>query len=398
MIPGGVASFSRRFRRIPVPAIGLAGIVTLVILNLIPASQPFEGVLEASSVTFQTTGGGETSDRSFLTAQVSSISLDGLDVDGVGGAFPVQLGGEIRGASQEGVALPQLEARPSLSLRLADGAKLRLGVSAPGSSPIGLRLVLPPGTNVRDLTYAEPTSTLSFGIVPPSGGEKPTLTITPQEPLLVEIGSARALSGIHLPSSGEVRLRLDTSEFSVPFRTPARLRLKLAAPPGIDLFPQSLPVTEVRFEKELRSSFGEVPIPRSTLRSGTLHLGLQEGLTLRPDQSLIIQPPGIEEFSFLRVPLPQKAAPPPAAADSSSPQEPARLHIGVVGTSRSIAAGLSQRHPTSFRRGSVLSGLLAPAELAAVNGFLGGVASALVLSFFKEEKEKNPDRKRTWIQ
>jgi hypothetical protein len=33
-----------------------------------------------------------------------------------------------------------------------------------------------------------------------------------------------------------------------------------------------------------------------------------------------------------------------------------------------------------------------------VNGFLGGIASALVLSFFKEEKEKNPERKRTWIQ
>ena len=59
------------------------------------------------------------------------------------------------------------------------------------------------------------------------------------------------------------------------------------------------------------------------------------------------------------------------------------LTVGVVGTSRSIAAGLSQRNPTSFRRGSVLSGLLAPAQLAAVNGFLGGIASALVLSFFK---------------
>ncbi len=386
-IPAAVAAFARRFRRIPLPAIGLAGVATLVILNLTPVSQPFEGVLEATSLTLKTAGGGEASDRSFLATQVSAISLGGLDVDGVGGPFPVQLGGEgakISGASQEGVALPQLEARPSLPLRLGDGAKLRLGASASGSAPIGLRLVLPSGTTVRDLTYDEHTSTLAFGIVPPSGA-KPTLQITPQEPLQVEISSARALPGIRLPSSGEVRFRLDTSEFSVPITAPARLRLKLAAPPGIDLFPQRLPVTEVSFEEELRSSYDEVPIPRSTLRGGTLHLGLQEGLSLRPDQSLIIQPPGIEEFSFLRVPLPQKAASPPAPADPSSPEEPARLTVGVVGTSRSIAAGLSQRNPTSFRRGSVLSSLLAPAQLAAVNGFLGGITSALVLSFFNKD-------------
>jgi hypothetical protein len=383
-IPAAVAAFARRFRRIPLPAIGLAGIGTLVILNLIPAFQPFEGVLEATSLTFKTAGGSEANDRSFLATQVSEISLGGLDVDGVGGAFPAQLGGEIRGASQQGVALPQLEARPSLQLQLGDGAKLRLGAPASGSAPIDLRLKLPAGTKVRDLTYDENTSTLAFGIVPPSGGDKPTLQITPREAVQVKISSDRALPGIRLPSSGEVRFRLDTSEFSVPIKAPARLTLKLAAPPGIDLFPQRLPVSEVRFDEELRSSFDEVPIPRSTLRGGTLHLGLQEGLSLRPDQSLTIQPPGIEEFSFLRVPLPQKAANSTASADPSSSEEPARLTVGVVGTSRSIAAGLSQRHPTSFRRGSVLSGLLAPAQLAAVNGFLGGIASALVLSFFRK--------------
>ena len=382
-ILAAVAAFARRFRRIPLPAIGLAGIGTLVILNLIPASQPFEGVLEATSVTFKTAGGGEVTELNFLTAHVSSISLDGLGLDGVGGAFPVQLGGEISGASQQGIALPQLESRPSLLLQLGDGAKLRLGVPAPGSAPIGLRLVLPSGTKVRDLIYDEHTSTLAFGIVPPSS-TNPTLQITPQEPLQVKISSARALPGIPLPSSGEVSFRLDTSEFSVPIKAPARLRLKFATPPGIDLFPQRLPVSEVSFEEELRSSFDEVPTPRSTLRGGTLHLGLQEGLSLRPDQSLTIKPPGIEEFSFLRVPLPQKATSPIAKADQSSLEGPAGLTVGVVGTSHSIATGLSQRHPTSFRQGSVLSGLLAPAQLAAVNGFLGGIASALVLSFFKK--------------
>jgi hypothetical protein len=382
-IAAAVAAFARRFRRIPLPAIGLAGIGTLVILNLIPSSQPFEGVLEATTVTFKTGGDVEASERSFLATQVSAINLGGLDVDGAGGAFPVQLGGDISGSSQHGVALPELESRPSLRLRLGEGAKLRLGASAPGTTTIGIKLLLPPGTKVRNLTYDAHTYTLAFDIVPPSGS-KPALQITPQQPVQVEISSASALPGIRLPSSGEVHFRLATSEFSVPITAPARLRLKLAAPPGIDLFPQRLPVSEVSFEEELRSSYGEVPIPRSTLRGGTLHLGLQEGLSLRPDQSLNIQPPGIEEFSFLRVPLPQKAANSTAPADPSSSEEPARLTVGVVGTSHSIATGLSQRHPTSFRRGSVLSGLLAPAQLAAANGFLGGIASALVLSFFKK--------------
>lgn len=401
MSPAGiavaVAAFARRFRRIPVPAIGLAGIGTLVILNLFPASQPFEGVLEASSVTFKTAGGGDVTGRTFLTTQVSSISLGALDVDSVGLAFPVQLGGEIRNAFQKGVALPKLEARPILPIRLTGGHNLSLGAPSPGTTPIDAKLVLPTGTKMQDLTYDEHTSTLGFGIVPLSGGEKPTLTITPQEPVQVEI-PAGALPGIPLPSSGEVSFRLVTSEFSVPIKAPARLRLKLATPPGIDLFPQRLKVSEVSFEKQSRSSSDEVPIPRSTLRGGTLHLGQQEVLTLRPDQSLIIKPPGIDELNFLRVTLPQKGESPTAKASQSSPEGPAHLTVGVVGTSHSIAAGLSQSHPTSYRGGSMLSRLLNPAQLTAVNGFLGGIASALVLSFFKEEKEKNPERKRTWIQ
>jgi hypothetical protein len=96
--------------------------------------------------------------------------------------------------------------------------------------------------------------------------------------------------------------------------------------------------------------------------------------------------------------LPQKGESPTAKGDQSSPEGPARLTIGVVGTSHRIAAGLSQSHPTSYREGSLLSRRLNPAQLTAVNGFLGGIASALVLSFFKEEKEAKPERKRTWIQ
>jgi hypothetical protein len=401
MSPAGiamaVAAFARRFRRIPVPAIGLAGIGTLVILNLFPASQPFEGVLEAISVTFKTADGGDVTGRTFLATQVSSISLGALDVDSVGLAFPVQLGGDIRSAFQMGVALPKLEARPILPIRLSHGDNLSLGAPSRSTTAIVAKLVLPPGTKVKDLTYDEHTSTLGFGIVPPSGGEKPALTITPQEPLQVEI-PASALTGIPLPSSGEVSFRLDTSEFSVPIKAPARLLLKLATPPGIDLFPQRLKVSEVSFEKEPRSSSDEVPIPRSTLKGGTLHLGQQEMLTLRPDQSLIIKPPGIDELNFLRVTLPQKGESPSAKPGQSSPEGPVRLTAGVVGTSYRIAAGLSQSHPTSYREGSLLSRLLNPSQLTAVNGFLGGIASALVLSFFKEEKEKNPDRKRTWIQ
>ncbi len=397
-IPAAVAAFARRFRRIPVPAIGLAGIGTLVILNLIPASQTFEGALEATSVTFKTAGGGDVTDRTFLRTQVSSISFAALDVDNVGLVFPVQLGGEIRNAFQKGVALPKLKARPILPIRLSYGDNLSLGAPSPGTTAIDAKLVLPTGTKVQDLTYDEHTSTLEFGIVPPRVGENPTLTITPQEAVQVEISSAGALPGIPLPSSGEVSFRLDTTEFSVPIKAPARLRLKLATPPGIDLFPQRLPVSEVSFEKEPRSSPDQVPISRSTLQGGTLHLGQQEVLTLRADQSLIIKPPGIDELNFLRVMLPQKGESPTAKGDQSSPEGPARLTIGVVGTSHRIAAGLSQSHPTSYREGSLLSRRLNPAQLTAVNGFLGGIASALVLSFFKEEKEAKPERKRTWIQ
>ena len=379
-----VAAFARRFRGIPLPAIGLAGIATLVILNLIPAYQPIEGVLEAKSITFKTDEGGDGSERIFLNVQASSISLGALALDGDVRALPVQMAGEIRGASQQGVPLKQLESLASLPLQLGNGDILRLGTSAAGTARISIKLVLPPGTRVRDLNYNDDTSTLAFGIVPASGGEKPTLQITPQEPVQVRISSARALPGIRLPSSGEVSLRLDTSEFPVPIKAPATLRLKLSSPPGIDLFPQRLDVSEVSFEEEHRPSFGEVPIIQSTLKGGTVHLGQQEVLNLRPDQSLIIKPPGIQELNFLRVTLPQKGESSTTKADQSLPMGTASLTVGVIGNSHEISAGLSKSHPINYRGGSLLSRLLNPAQLNAVNGFLGGIASALVLSFFKK--------------
>ena len=379
-----VAAFARRFRGIPLPAIGLGGIATLVVLNLIPVNQPIEGVLEAKSVTFKTDEGGDGSERIFLNVQASSIYLGALALNGGVRALPVQLAGKIDGASQQGVPLKQLESLDFLPLQLGNGAILRLGTSAAGTAHIGIKLLLPPGTRVRDLSYNNDTSTVAFGIVPASGGEKPTLQITPQEPVQVRISSARALPGIRLRSSQEVSLRLDTSEFSVPITAPATLRLKLSSPPGIDLFPQRLDVSDVSFEEEYLPSFGEVPIIQSTLKGGTVHLGQQEVLNLRPDQSLIIKPPGIQELNFLRVTLPQKGEGSTAKADQSSPKGTASLTVGVIGNSHEISAGLSKSHPITYRGGSLLSRLLNPAQLNAVNGFLGGIASALVLSFFKK--------------
>jgi hypothetical protein len=379
-----VAAFARRFRGIPLPAIGLAGIATLVVLNLIPVNQPIEGVLEAKSVTFKTDEDGDGSERIFLNEQVASISLSALNINGNAGVLPVQLAGKIDGASKQGVSLKQLESLDFLPLQLGNGDILRLGTSAAGTARIGIKLVLPPGTRVRDLNYNDDTSILAFGIVPASGGEKPTLQITPQEPVQVRISSARALPSIPLPSSGEVSLRLDTSEFPVPIKAPATLRLKLSSPPGINMFPQRLDVSDVSFEEEYRPSFDEVPIIQSTLKGGTVHLGQQEVLNLRPDQSLIIKPPGIKELNFLRVTLPQKGESSTAKADQSSPMGTASLTVGVIGNSHEISAGLSKSHPINYRGGSLLSRLLNPAQLNAVNGFLGGIASALVLSFFKK--------------
>lgn len=366
------------------PAYGIIGIAILVFLNLIPQSLSFEGVLDATAVSFSTSVGGDD-ERSFLTRQVSSFTLTSLPgEDGPIHAVDMKIGGTISGATLDGIPQPQLNARTSFPLRL-DGESL-LQMSAPATSSLGLKLQLPPHTDVRDLSYDEHTSTLSFGIRPPSK-PKPTLTITPpsDRSLMVALNNASALSGLRLPSSRPVNFLLSTSEFTVPIEAPARFRLKLADPPGIDLFPQSLLVSKVNFSEEIRSSsYAEVSITKSTLLGGALYLGRQEGLSVRPDQWLSVQAPGITELSFLRILLPKKVSSPTIPADQHSSEEQARLTVGVVGTSPEIGAGLSQKNPTSFRRGSVLSWLLAPDQQAALNSFMGGILSGLVLVLFNK--------------
>ena len=130
------------------------------------------------------------------------------------------------------------------------------------------------------------------------------------------------------------------------------------------VFERNLPVQEVQFTTQRQSLFDQSPLTFSTLRSGTLHLGRMVPLNLRADQFLQIKPPGIAVLTSLR-------------SDQN------QLAVEVVGETDQIRSGLSQKHPTTVLSGTLLSRHLSPDQISGFFGFLVGVISSLVLTFFK---------------
>ena len=168
------------------------------------------------------------------------------------------------------------------------------------------------------------------------------------------------------PGRPERRLSRPDSQFRLPLTDATRLRLQRALPERPVVFERKLPVREVRFTTERPSLFDQTPITFSAIRSGTLHLGRMEPLSLRADQFLQIDTPGIAVLTSLR-------------------SEQDQLTVEVVGATDQIRSGFSQKHPTTILPGTLLSRHLSPDQISGFFGFLVGVISSLVLTFFKRE-------------
>jgi hypothetical protein len=214
-----------------------------------------------------------------------------------------------------------------------------------GKDQLVLDLIPPrPASSAADQAAAELT------IVPPAGPA---------------YGSESALQALYQePGRPARRLSAPDAQFRLPLAGSTRLRLQRALPDRPVVFERNLPVQEVQFTTERKSLFDQTPITFSTLRSGTLHLGRMEPLSLRADQFLKIEPPGIAVLTSLRA-------------------EQRQLAVEVVGETDQIRNGLSQKHPTSVLYGTLLSRHLSPDQISGFFGFLVGVISSLVLTFFK---------------
>ena len=150
------------------------------------------------------------------------------------------------------------------------------------------------------------------------------------------------------------------AEFPLSLPGAVRLRLQRVEAKSTMVFESNLSVKDVQFRSERSSVFDQSPVSLSTLRSGTLHLGRQEPLTLRPDQFLHLDPPGIGVITSLRA-------------------EPGQLAVEVVGATARIRSGLSLQHPTTDLTGTLLSRHLSPDQITGFFGFLAGVISSLVV-------------------
>jgi hypothetical protein len=279
----------------------------------------------------------------------------------------------IKGQGDGAAGPPLLVPLSGQRLALTGGSSLILSATAPDS--LGMRLALPPGTRIKNLQL-EGKDQLVLDLLPPrqraSGqgappGAAAELTITPP---ITEASPAKAPTGglqavFQQPGRTTQQITPPQAEFRLPLAGPTRLRLQRVDPKSQTVFESNLRVGDVQFLSEGSSLFDQSPITLSTLRAGTLHLGRQQPLSLRPDQFLRLDPPGIGMITSLRT-------------------DQGQLAVEVVGETARIRSGLSLRHPTTDLQGTLLTRQLSPDQISAFFGFLAGVISSLLTLLRRE--------------
>lgn len=328
----------RRRLRLPLGGLLLCGGVWL--LTLVPARQPLEGTLEATSISFSFPAAVQKDGVPLLGQALRSLSLVSLS-----GGEPLQV--TISGRT----------------LELADGDSLTLEAPQQKGGPgpvlyLGLRV--PGGAQVRHLQASgSGERELQLDVLPPAvdaSGASVSLEITPDpgRPLQARLSAPDG------PAPA-----VPTAQFSALVRGPVQLRLTPSDPGKAIVFEPALPMRNLSLDVEQRSLFDGSPLLRSSLRGGELHLGQREPLKLRPDQFLTIQPPGVNELADLQL-----------APKGNS------FSLAVVGESTALSAGLSRRHPSTVVQGTVLSHYLSPEQITGFYGVLAGMASTLLLVLF----------------
>ncbi|MEB3183448.1 MAG: hypothetical protein VKN15_03550 [Cyanobacteriota bacterium] len=323
--------------------LGLCGLAWAIALA--PSRQPLEGALSVRALGF--------------TLQPPS--------EGAGGPAQGLLAVSLRSLSIKGLGTGEPSLLPFSGQRLPLNGGRELSMIASSAEPLELRIALSPGTRVENLQL-DGRDELVLDLLPPRAGSSAEqavaeLTIIPPEgPAVANSQPLQAL--FQEPGRPERRLSSPDTQFRLPLTDATRLRLQRALPERPVVFERNLPVREVLFTTERQSLFDQTPITFSTLRSGTLHLGRMKPLSLRADQFLQIQPPGITVLTSLR-------------------SEQSQLAVEVVGATDQIRSGFSQKHPTTVVSGTLLSRQLSPDEIKGFFGFLVGAISSLVLTFFK---------------
>ena len=219
-------------------------------------------------------------------------------------------------------------------LPLAGGSALAFTASR--AEPLELRIALPPGTRVENLQPQGQDQPV-LDLLPPAarrpGAGGAELSVIPPVPGLTPQASGAAGPQVVFqePAKPPKRLSPPEAQFTLPLAGAARLRLERSEPTTPVVFEPNIHVSEVQFTTQRQSLFDQSPLSFSTLRSGTLHLGRLEPLSLRADQFLRIEPPGIAVLTSLRAQ--QTPSGGSGGRNASGPQRPQSTapHHGAAG-------------------------------------------------------------------
>lgn len=285
---------------------------------IIPSSQPFEGQLKVSKLSFTST----QPNKSFLGIEnIKKITIVGKQKILLDGEFSSQDYSELNDLKEIEINLPE------------QSSQWTLMSSDPKKNGIGrAKLVLQANTKITDIEYNSFSRIISFSLNSNSNsGSKNSsyLIITPNPENKIKI----SLERYHLPKLFNLNSQDDSVPLEFDFKSTS-FKVDLAKSVTLyfeiensdeSIFRSKIPVEDVMFQTVIKTGI-ENDVIESTIKSGTIRMAKQN-LQLKPEQFLIIAPLAISNIRRLKI-LPDQG-----------------LEVQVSGKTKLIQLGLNPQLP-----------------------------------------------------
>lgn len=350
-------------------------ILTLILISalifgaILPVSQPFEGNLLVSSLSFT----NQKTNQLLLknVRQIQEISLAGKQT--------LTLSGTITNSSH-----PELNQLQELQIELSqENSQITI---TPKNDLTLEEIRLQEKDRITNLKYASYDNRLEFKLTPFNAPLLPRFRINASS---IQISlSDYQLKNINLKNP-EIPLEftLETSRFELTPQFPVAVNLALSSKEPTNIFGGNINVEKVKFEKLIQTGDNvNDQLKDSTILSGDIRMANQD-LKLEENQFLIVHSPGIQTLSRIQIvrPDPDRKLELKTSGNNLKLADPDQgLNITISGKTTRIEAGLNEYLPIAQIQGSWLSQNLSRDGVVAVISFSASLVVSLIAWLFKK--------------
>lgn len=353
-------------------------LASVCLLNLLPLTVPFEGVLTVSEIGFTATRSGQLLLKDIRGIQ--SITLSGRQTIPLEGtAFSSKDEPRLNGSGRRNIEL------------LDDSSQWILSSTNSQASDMSLsELTLASGTRIRELKYSLYNRTLSLKLIPPetqSADDRSFLKLEPGfDPLKA------TLQRYHLPDlnrqdDNSLSFSFSTNQLELAVTQPLTLTIQLLpvtkSSPAIQPLWREIDVKDVKLEKDVqKGNNSNANVSQSTILSGTINM-VERQLSLKNEQFLLVDPPAIQKLGYLRILYPNTSNNLELQLSGQTIQvgEPGDgLAVAISGETPRIQAGLNKELPVPPKlQGNFLYRFLPGDAIIALLSFCGGLVASLLM-------------------